>query len=48
VIRAGIAVACGLVLCVAAAFSIRANIESAYNDGFAAANWEVIERCRVQ
>jgi hypothetical protein len=48
VIRAGIAVACGLVLFVAAAFSIRANIESAYNDGFAAANWAVIEKCRVQ
>jgi hypothetical protein len=48
VIRAGVAVACGLVLFVAAAFSIRANIEAAYNDGFAAANWAVIEKCRVQ
>jgi hypothetical protein len=46
--RAGIAVACGLVLFAAAAFSIRANIEAAYNDGFAAANWAVIEKCRVQ
>jgi hypothetical protein len=48
VIRAGIAVACGLVLFVAAAFSIRANIESAYDRGFAEANWAVIEKCRVQ
>jgi hypothetical protein len=47
-IRAGIAVACGLVLFVAAAFSIRVNIEAAYEQGFAEANWAVIEKCRVQ
>jgi hypothetical protein len=43
-IRAGIAVACGLVLFVAAGFSIRAKIESAYNDGYS----EAIVVCPVQ
>jgi hypothetical protein len=51
-IRAGIAVAFGLVLIAVAGWAIRAGIEArigvAYDEGFAAANWAVIEKCRVQ
>jgi hypothetical protein len=47
-IRAGLAVALGLVLVASAGWAIGARIEHAYNEGFAAANWEVIEKCRVQ
>jgi hypothetical protein len=48
VIRAGIAVACGLVLFASAGWSIGMRIEAAYNEGFADANWAVIEKCRVE
>jgi hypothetical protein len=48
VIRAGIAVACGLVLFASAGWSIGARIEQAYEQGFAEANWAVIEKCRVE
>jgi hypothetical protein len=52
VIRASIAVAFGLVLLAVAGWAIRAGIEARlgmayYDEGFAAANWEVIEKCRV-
>jgi hypothetical protein len=47
-IRASIAVACGLVLLAVAGWSIGMRIEAAYNEGWAAANWEVIEKCRVE
>jgi hypothetical protein len=46
-IRAGVAVLCGLVLFASAGWSIGMRIEAAYDEGFAAANWEVIEKCRV-
>jgi hypothetical protein len=48
VIRAGIAVACGLVLFASAGWSIGARIERAYEQGFAEANLAVIEKCRVE
>jgi hypothetical protein len=47
-IRAGIAVACGLALFAAAGWVIGARIDAAYDEGFAEANWAVIEKCRVQ
>jgi hypothetical protein len=39
-IRAGIAVACGLVLFASAGWSIGKRIEAAYDEGFTAAAWE--------
>jgi hypothetical protein len=36
------------VLFASAGWSIGMRIESAYNEGFAAANWAVIEKCRVE
>jgi NhaP-type Na+/H+ or K+/H+ antiporter len=48
VIRVGIAVACALVLGALLGWGYVRALKSAYDEGFAEANWAVIEKCRVQ
>jgi hypothetical protein len=48
VIRVGIAVACGLVLGALLGWGYLSSLKAAYNEGYAEANWAVIEKCRVQ
>jgi hypothetical protein len=48
VIRVGIAVACALVLGALLGWGYLISLKAAYDEGFAEANWAVIEKCRVQ